>query len=90
MIHDYKSCPPSPSWRSFLRSAVSDLSRAVSDAAGGASFAFAPVIDCSDAAAAAEEGAEACRKKPPLPVSGIKVVMNKDLRNHEPFLMTTS
>ena len=67
-----------------MRSAVSDLSRPVSDAAGGASFAFAPVIHSSDAA---EEGAEACRKKPPLPVSGIKVVMNPDLRNHEPRIL---
>ena len=49
-----------------MRSSVSDLSRAVSDAAGGAGLVFAPTIDCSGA----EEGAEACRKKPPLPEVG--------------------
>ena len=38
----------------------------MSDAAGGAVLVFAPTMDCSGA----EEGAEACRKKPPLPEVG--------------------
>ena len=53
-----------------MRSAVSDLSRAVSDAAGGAIFVLAPTIVCSDTV---EEGVDDCRKKPPLPTMRVRV-----------------
>ena len=38
----------------------------MSDAAGEEGLVFAPTMDCSGV----EEGAEACRKKPPLPEVG--------------------
>ena len=67
-----------------MRSSVSDLSRAVSDA-----LAFAPIIitaDCSDTAD--EGGADACRKKPPLPALREKKSHESRLESHESIHVT--